>query len=203
MGAQMKYQVGLVSLSDRGREQVESLAGRFTTIAIDAIYSSPLPRALETAERIQEVTKKELIVDDILRELKRPTAVTGKDFTDPGVLQIKKELRKHAHDQSWHHSDEENFYDIRERIKQALAYLEAVPYESIAVVSHAVLMKVFALVMIMGPEATASEYHAFYDRLRITQTGITFFERGSSGWLLMTWNDYAHLGEDTTESFYK
>lgn len=37
-------------LSDRGREQAERVADRLTGLAVDALYSSPLERACETAE---------------------------------------------------------------------------------------------------------------------------------------------------------
>jgi probable phosphomutase (TIGR03848 family) len=39
-------------LNDRGRHQVETLAGRLARLPIRAIYTSPLERAIETAEAI-------------------------------------------------------------------------------------------------------------------------------------------------------
>lgn len=43
-----------VHLNDEGRRQAEELAHRLEGIQLDAIYSSPLERAFETAERIAE-----------------------------------------------------------------------------------------------------------------------------------------------------
>ena len=202
-GAQERYQAGDNPLSERGIAQATSVAKRFANISIDRIYSSPYPRVLQTAEQINTVVQKEIVVLDLLRELKRPSELVGKHIKDPQVLRIKASMREHAHDSAWHHSDEENFYELRDRVGKALQMLEQDSHDSLLVVSHAVLMKMFALVMIMGEQADHKAYDAFYHHLRLTQTGITLFERGSDGWRLMTWNDYAHLGEDTTEVAYK
>lgn len=202
-GAQERYQAGDNPLSERGLMQARSVARRFTTITIDRIYTSPFPRVHKTAEFINKIVKKEMIILDLLRELKRPSEFTGKHVRDPEVLKIKASMREHAYDPRWHYSDEENFYELRDRVREVLRVLEQDPHKRILVVSHAVLMKVFALVMVMGDKATHDAYDAFYHHLRLTQTGITLFEKGTDGWLLMTWNDYAHLGEDTTEAAYK
>jgi len=202
-GAQERYQAGDNPLSERGIMQAQSVARRFSSIPIDRVYTSPFPRVHKTAELINEVIKKEIVVLDILRELKRPGEFVGKSVKDPEIVRIKKIMREHAYDPAWHYSDEENFYELRDRVHKALQIIEQDSHERLLVVSHAVLMKVFALVMIMGEKATHEEYDAFYHHLRLTQTGITVFEKGTQGWLLMTWNDYAHLGEDTTEAAYK
>ena len=46
-----------VHLNERGREQAETLAKALSAIPIKAIYSSPLERAIETAEPIARVHK--------------------------------------------------------------------------------------------------------------------------------------------------
>jgi broad specificity phosphatase PhoE len=56
-----------VSLSDQGRREAEALAGRLTGVRIDRIISSPMARALETAQVIARGRPVE--VDDRLREL--------------------------------------------------------------------------------------------------------------------------------------
>jgi len=40
-------------LNERGRRQAEALARRFAAVPLDAIYASPLRRALETAEAVR------------------------------------------------------------------------------------------------------------------------------------------------------
>jgi probable phosphoglycerate mutase len=55
-------------LNDRGREQAHELADRLDTEAIDALYSSDLRRALETAEVVARRKGLPIAVDPALRE---------------------------------------------------------------------------------------------------------------------------------------
>lgn len=58
-------------LTPRGERQVEATARRFaqwTEDPVDAIYSSPLPRARRTAAAIAQSLDLELLIDDGLRE---------------------------------------------------------------------------------------------------------------------------------------
>lgn len=58
-----------VPLSDAGRRQARLLALRVKPPCVDALYSSPLRRALETARIIGEVIGREPVVDAHLAEL--------------------------------------------------------------------------------------------------------------------------------------
>ncbi len=58
-----------VPLSDAGRRQAQLLACRLKPISVDALYSSPLSRALETARLIGETIGREPVVDRRLAEL--------------------------------------------------------------------------------------------------------------------------------------
>jgi probable phosphomutase (TIGR03848 family) len=55
-------------LSDRGRDQAERIAERLDGLPVNAIYSSPLERACETAEPAAARTELEVIHDDGLLE---------------------------------------------------------------------------------------------------------------------------------------
>jgi probable phosphomutase (TIGR03848 family) len=57
-----------VHLNERGREQAEALAKSLAEVPIKAIYSSPLERAIETAEPIARVHKLEVRVEAGLLE---------------------------------------------------------------------------------------------------------------------------------------
>lgn len=202
-GAEEKHQFNDTALSPRGIEQAKLLARRFRTIPVDVIYSSPYERAYRTVQIINESIKKELVVSDLLRELRRPSEILGKSTRDPDVIVIKEEINAHAADPAWHYSDEENFYEMRERLSRGLALLEADPRDRLLIVCHGVILKVLTMLMTFGNAANHETYYAFYRHFRMTHTGITSFDKSKNGWLLMTWNDYAHLGEDTTEAAYK
>jgi probable phosphomutase (TIGR03848 family) len=69
-----------IHLSERGREQAEHLAGRFTGVRLTAVYTSPLERCVETAEplaaaqRLEVVTREDLVEMDAGRWTNRPLA---------------------------------------------------------------------------------------------------------------------------------
>lgn len=58
-----------VPLSEVGRQQAMSLAARLTAIPFEALYSSPLQRALETARLISEAVGLQPVLDQRLVEL--------------------------------------------------------------------------------------------------------------------------------------
>ena len=58
-----------VPLSEAGRRQAKRLAERLKPISFDALYSSPLKRAIDTARFISERIGLEPVLDDSLVEL--------------------------------------------------------------------------------------------------------------------------------------
>ena len=56
-------------LNAAGRAQIQALAGRLTRRPVNAIYSSPLRRAVETAEILARVLSLPVQLDDDLREV--------------------------------------------------------------------------------------------------------------------------------------
>ncbi len=56
-------------LSPLGIQQSEALAAPFRTVPVDAIYASPLSRAMETARPLAELLKLKVHTDDRLKEL--------------------------------------------------------------------------------------------------------------------------------------
>lgn len=57
-----------VRLNQRGREQAQELAEKLSSAPIKAIYSSPLERAIETAQPLAEKLNKEIIIEPGLIE---------------------------------------------------------------------------------------------------------------------------------------
>jgi probable phosphoglycerate mutase len=58
-----------VSLSDRGRKQAVALASAFKTRTIQAIFASPLARAMETARPVAEALRLPIRTDERLMEI--------------------------------------------------------------------------------------------------------------------------------------
>src|SRR5688572_30300459 len=130
-------------LSEKGQKQILHIANHFKTIPIDAIISSPYTRTQQTAEEISKITDKEIITTPLLRETERPSVIHNRNIDDPDVVKIKDEIKKHINEPDWHYSDEENFFDLLERIKQLITFIEELPHENVVAVSHGGIIKLF------------------------------------------------------------
>ena len=75
-------------LNENGKQQAKSLALRLSQDRVQAVYSSPLKRALETAETIAHYHQLEVVVEPSLREIEAgalegmTTAKLGKRFSE-------------------------------------------------------------------------------------------------------------------------
>lgn len=189
------HQFPTTPLSEAGISQAEKVAERFKSIPIDIIYTSSQTRALQTAEIINKVLQKELVISDLLIEKKTPTVLHGKNNDDPEAVAIKTLMKENSQDPAWHHSDEENFFDFKARGLQFITELEAMPYESVLVVTHGYLLILISLLMVYWEGLTNEIFAPYIKFAHTTNTGITMVEFTDRRWRLLTWNDYAHLGE--------
>lgn len=190
--ARATYMAQHVPLSGRGVTQAKMLARRFLKLPVEVIFSSDYPRAQKTADAIQRVTRKKLIVSKLIREEKHPSEWNGKSAHDPDVIRIKAKIRKNCHNPQWHHSDEENFFDVRRRSKNFLRIIEKKGEDSI-VVTHGITMRVLVGLMLFGNRFTSKVFESFRDGLLTRNTGITVCEFNGKRWQVLTWNDHAHL----------
>jgi broad specificity phosphatase PhoE len=134
-----------ICLNERGKTEAWqaaerfSLAERLTGAKLDAIYSSPLERALETAEAIARVAKLEVRQSAALNEI---------DFGDWSG----KSLKALADDERWQRFNRqrsvtkipggESFLDVQARIVAELELLSTEHADGrIAIVSHADVIK--------------------------------------------------------------
>jgi broad specificity phosphatase PhoE len=181
-------------LSPKGIEQAESLAKRFINTPVDLIISSPHQRAKQTAEIINKNLNKELIIEDLLKENIKPTELDNKSSDDPEVVKIKKQLFEHFDDPEWRYSDEENFFDIKDRAEKALKYLVNLKKENVLVVSHGTIIRMIFVIMMFGKDFTRKEFSAVQEFFGMENTGISIAEQGGyRGWKMQTWNDTTHL----------
>ncbi|MEK7582958.1 MAG: histidine phosphatase family protein [Patescibacteria group bacterium] len=201
--AEKKNQDDAAELSAHGITQARATARRFASIPIKSIICSPLLRARQTADIIAREIGVSVGINDLLREIKKPREIEGKLYDDPEVLRIRKILTENHNDPNWHFSDEENLFDLTSRMKQFALALASEPSDQLLIVAHAGVIRMLSLILIFDDLATPDLFHAAYRHMKLTQTGITMFEQEAHGWRLMTWNDYAHLGDDSAEGFHK
>ncbi len=188
------HQYSTTPLSEQGLTEARSIATRLKEAKIDKIYSSPLLRAKQTAELIAHSSGKEYILMDELREIKRPSEIEGKSHDNPIVMQIKKGIKDNYSDKEWHHSDEENFWDVKHRVEKLMSTLESEQCENVLLVSHGVVIKMFISLCLFKNKLTADEFLSIYENMNASNTGITHchFSR-DIGWKVVRVNDTNHL----------
>lgn len=200
LNAQGVHQHGYVELSESGVKQAKYIAKRFASIPIEVILASNYTRAKQTAETIHKATKTPLVFTSLIQEIKRPTEIEGKTYQSEESKAVRKQMYEHRNDPEWHYSDEENYFDFRKRVEEFISYLCKRKERNILVVSHGYVMKMVFGLLIFGHDALNVDiWNSLHDSLRLSNTGITVFDRDEKGeWHLVTWNDYAHLGEATS-----
>ncbi len=192
------HQSGKTELTEHGIKQAEKVAQRFRTIPIDIIFSSDFARARKTAEIINQVVKKRIEVTTLLRERKRPTEIEGKNTADPEAIDLRKMIRSHMNEESWHFSDEENYFDFKKRVKRFRDFVCQRKEKNILVVSHGFFIRTFLVLLITGEEGLTPKIIGGLDgKLWMQNTGITVFDKIDDRLVLTGWNDQAHLGELT------
>ena len=189
------YQHPETPLSEKGVEQAKILATRFETIPLELLVTSDMKRALMTAEEISKHNKVPLEKNPLFREILRPSAVHGKSGEDAEAKRIMDEIKSNIDDPTYHHSDEENFFDLKERGVKALEFLESHPSEHIAVVTHGHILRLMLGLIIFGKELTGSTFRNLIKSFYVANTGITVCKPYEGRLSIRTWNDYAHLGE--------
>ena len=170
-------------LSDRGREQVRKLADRLASYSIDAIYSSPLQRAVTTATEIARTTSAPLHLLDDLREMNYGNW-EGKSFLD---------VRKtdEGHYQRWIGEpdypcpDGESHTDVLVRMKRAFDVVSA--SKRPVIVTHGTAIRIGATALLNAPISMA--HH-----LAQQNASINVFVWRGDRCVLKVWNDTTHCG---------
>ena len=192
------FQFDYSELSEKGHEQAKAVAERATRINFDVLITSPMPRALETANYIHQATGKAIEHSDLFVERRRPRAQQGLVRTSPEALAIEEGIRTSSRTPGYRYADEENFDDLVHRAQKALHYLENLPSENILVVTHGLFLRVLVCCAIYGDKVTGEMLYGFFVHLRVGNTGLTVMRYDDPiephTWLLTTWNDRVHLG---------
>lgn len=183
------HQFAHTELSREGLKQAENAGKSLKDLEIEIIYSSPLTRALQTTEVVRRMLGVTVITNDDLKEIRRPSAIIGKEYGDKKVVKIKKEIKDHYHIKQWHHSNEENFNDLRKRANSFKRFLEDTVYENVLVVSHGMIIKLFIALVIFGDKLTPHEFLDFYGNTLLSNASISVCKLSKENmWKLVSLN---------------
>lgn len=173
-----------VPLSERGREQAQGLARALAGRPIEAVYSSPLSRARETAAPVAQAVGLEVVVDDRLVDMSfgewegRPRAEVEERWAELYETWLRAPERFRV-------PGGESLAEVLARAWPAMAEIAA-RHEVAAVVSHRVVCKT-VLCEAMGAGA------AGFWRARMDTASVSVLERGERGWAVTRVNDTHHL----------
>ncbi len=195
--AQNLYSLPDFELTPKGKEQAGGIAERLKHLPIQTLVVSPYKRTVQTANIINEVLGKPVIYSDLAVEVKRPSEIAGKPIDDPDCRKVRKLLDSNLHNPGYHYSDEENFFDLKVRAQKFLEYMESFQeeFENIAVVTHAVFIKMIVLTILIKEELTPKGFLNAYFTMDLAPSGLSVVEKNKKGWKLITLNDQSHLGE--------
>ncbi len=176
-----------VPLSETGRRQAKRLAERLKSIPFEALYSSPLRRALETARLISEPMGLEPILDERLVELDYGQW-EGKTLAEI-VTNHPETLRAWEADPGQIAPPEgESGLEAQQRVVSFLDFLAAKhPQGPVLVAFHKTVCRL-AICYALG--MSPSEYRR---RLIVDNAALSIIQTRPDGWQLITFNDTSHL----------
>lgn len=183
-----------VPLSDEGRRQAQLLALRLRPISVDALYSSPLSRALETACLIGQALGLEPVMDNRLAELNYGTW-EGRTFEE---IERGTPVAYKAWEGDPAHLAPPQGESGMELIQRVMPFLvEAAQHHkqgNVVVVCHKTVCRLLAC-HILGVPLT--EYRR---RITVDNAAVNILEAVEGGWRVMTLNDTCHLTPPTAPS---
>ena len=170
-------------LSERGRQQVVRLAERLKTFEADAIFSSPLQRAMTTAQRIADATGLEVRTLDGLREMNYGRW-EGQSFLD--IRKTDESIyRRWIADSSFACPEGESHDDVLARIRGALDSLNGAKRP--IVVAHGTAIRIAATALLDLPLSASRSFAQ-------DNTAVNVFLRRGGRWVMKLWNDTTHCG---------
>lgn len=167
---------------------ISILAAKLKDLDVQAIISSPFSRTIKTAEIINDVLNLPIEIDNSLKEIKKPSIMEGRLKKDEDVVQIKKLMYENRTTKNWHHSDEENFYDLKERVLEFVKRMEDSSYEKVLVVTHNGIIKTITMLALFGEDLDVDTFFSFYNRTSVSNRGLVTCEYKNSKWKLVNFN---------------
>lgn len=191
-------------LSEEGIQQARAVAEKLSELTIDSIFTSPFPRARQTADIISAKVKQLLVQEsEYLGEVRLPSEMIGHPKDDPRSVRILDTIEAHYEDSGWRYSDEETFDEFVARARTVLDYIAKTGFENVVIVSHERFIRVLVGVMLLGSAFTPQVFREVRHNLYISNTGVTIsdlVELAHSKWRLITLNDHSHILKGTAHN---
>jgi probable phosphoglycerate mutase len=168
-------------LSERGLAQVRRLGNRIMELGADALFSSPLGRAISTAEAIREMTGLPIEILDDLREMNYGEW-EGRSFLD-----VRKEYADAYHrwisEVDFACPEGESHSHVLERMKRAFEVVKRAKRP--VIVSHGTAIRIGATALLNAPLDMARN-------LAQDNAAVNLFVWRSDRFVLKAWNETGH-----------
>jgi broad specificity phosphatase PhoE len=183
-------------LTPKGREQAAAAARWLERLEIDALVSSAMGRARETAEIIAERTGLEVEIDEEIYELREPGEFYGLPPEEQKLRRWSVWMAEHGHDPDWAPPDGESFNTVLGRVRGFKARLEQRPVgETVLAVSHGIFARFFLIDTLLPDRFEATEVERLW-HMRTVNCGLSAFEPWRprhpadpdlEGWTCLSW----------------
>lgn len=173
-------------LNDTGIVQAKSVARIFNNKKIDAVYSSDLKRAYETASEISNVTKLPVITTPGLREM---NFGCWEGLTSSEINEKYSELHKiwSSNPGQANIPQAETLMMLQKRIIDTVDdIINQHRGKNIIIVSHGISIKILILTLLCMDMSTHS-------RIKLDNAGVSIIDCGERGTVLSLLNDTCHL----------
>ena len=188
------YQQVHTPLSALGRRQAACVARRFERLPVEIVITSDMARAAETGQCIATRNRLPIVFDPLFHEILRPTIVRGQGRDTPEAREIRRFLAENWTNARVKHSDEENFFDLKQRALKALDHLVERRERTLLVVTHGTFLCMLICCMMAGKEVSPQWFDRLQHFLVLKNTALSVCEYDHGKWHLVIWNDHAHLG---------
>ena len=176
-----------VPLSEAGRRQARLLAARLKPVPFEAMYTSPLRRALETASILGQAIGRESTVDNRLVELSYGSW-EGRTYEESNLANPDIYASWQADPASAAPPEGESGEQLIQRIKPFLAdMVQRHPFGNVMVVCHRTVCRLLAC-HIMGVPLAEYRKH-----IPMENAALNIFETRKGKWRVAVLNDTSHL----------
>lgn len=187
-------------LSEKGKRQAQSIAERASRLAFQALVSSPLERAKQTAQIVASATGKQVEFCDLFIERVKPSYINGRAHSDEKAKSLWQEWEKSLYTPGARVEDGENFDDLVMRADKALEFLRKRPEQSLLVVTHGYFLRAMVARVLLSDLLSADAFKNIQKMATVENTGLTVLRYRASfqekpAWRLWIYNDHAHLAD--------
>ena len=182
-------------LNELGHQQAKLVAERCKALGADALVSSTMTRAVETAEYIAAATGLKVESSDHFIELlKAESMIELLKASEEGIALHATYIAAYKYGEKY--EDAETYSDVQDRITAGLTLLEEHPADNIIVVSHGEFLRSLLIRTLFGDNIGGeAELQAKGAMEHLTNTAISTFTFNDGVWRLKMWNDHAHFAD--------